>query len=188
MSTVKLTVAIREAIQRDIIAHRFQEEKNLLKKEERDFAKEVYNDIFSAKEIALMASLPQGWLPTNNCVSVRFTSHKDYCSLYFGEEMLFPNNKRGNCIKVYDYNDPMTQKAIDLHDRLDKHEKAVSAAKREISAVINSVTTLNKLRETWPEIAQFLERHEQKGSVQLPSVQVHVLNSLLNLPPEEKAA
>ena len=53
--------------------------------------------------------------------------------------------------------------------------------KREVMAVLNSVTTLKRLGEVWPECAQFFPEEIQRQRAKPPAIKTERVNSILGL-------
>lgn len=74
-------------------------------------------------------------------------------------------------------------------DEIEKEAKAIddiyTQTKLEVEAVVNSVTTINKLVQIWSEVVELLPVEEVTMGTAL-QVNVETLNTLLNLPTEKE--
>ena len=66
---------------------------------------------------------------------------------------------------------------------LDEERNSLSI---DVRAVLNSVTTIKKLIEVWPEVVELLPKVEAVPSSSLPAVLAHNLNKTIGLPTETK--
>lgn len=190
--SVKLTKYIRDAVKKKIIDHRFGDERKEIEAREGRIALDIYNDIYSEAERKQMEALPAGWLPERDDVYVVFKFMKrEYERIDFpeGVDKPCPYMNHSNVMKIYDDQDhPIYQAWEKYVDEKKALEAAIADAETQIDSITWSVTTVSSLKETWPEISNFLESYESTPD-KVPMIVPQVLNSLLNLPPvEEKEA
>lgn len=208
MATVKLTRAIREAIQEAVIKHAYLARCQAHLDAERQFVEDIWNDVVSEDMAQRMRNLPEGWLPMDNDFKAYFDT--DAQGLYFATGLGYsmPNgfyklgvrcpdtesSKRrmpsawaaGNVVKVY-----RDMETIDRFRKLQKARKGLETeledAKRSVMSTLESVTTVKKLIEVWPEIekfaAPFLEEQKAEARAILPDIPRARLNETLHLPP-----
>lgn len=85
--------------------------------------------------------------------------------------------------------DPLT---VEFH-RLDDEKRALSQQREEVKvkvnvyAALNSVSTVKRLLEAWPESKELLPANLDAARAALPALVVGDLNKLIGLPTEEKA-
>lgn len=79
---------------------------------------------------------------------------------------------------------PLVLRFHDLEDQFKELENKRDALRLKIRAVLNSVTTVKKLLEVWPEAKELLPAQLEEARVQLPAVQTASLNAELGLPSE----
>lgn len=199
MASVKLTNAHRDEILKRVLAHAFKAEAEKIRDDFAALAGAVYDDVFSAAERKQMEALPQGWLPTDDDISVRLGS--DYRYLKFNgrnarvddlvpcvpaKETLrrFPASKISSCCKVYEASHPLTVRFRELENARDDLLLRVSDATAKTRAALNRATTLARLVEGWPEIEPFTTFIPTDRPA-LPAIQTDVLNGLLDLPVAE---
>ncbi len=76
--------------------------------------------------------------------------------------------------------------ALELQKRqLEEHKEALEL---QVQALVNSVPSVKKLLEAWPEAAELLPANEVTAVTGLPAVIVSDLNRMLGLPSGDKAA
>lgn len=77
-------------------------------------------------------------------------------------------------------------------DAIEKEHKTIKdieeATTAQVSAVVNSVNTYKQLLNVWPEASELLPAEEKVSTGTGLQVNVESLNTLLNLPSEEKGA
>lgn len=79
---------------------------------------------------------------------------------------------------------PQAKHAAAMLKKLKHHEHRMSATISQVSDALNSVTTVKKLTDKWPEVAELLPALPDKP--QVPAIPVPSLNAQLGLPSEEK--
>lgn len=191
MATVRLNRHLRECIRNEMLRHCFQEEVAQLVQDRAELARRVYEDVFDAATRAKMEALPDGWLPTDDNIQARFSGSNDWLPFngtFHGELSLvrprvetvyrrFPSAKRGGCLEVYDPSHPLAEEHEELSRRMRDVAERFAMAKRQVTAALERPTTLNRLKELWPEAAPFVKRYESPPQL-LP---ISELNSILNL-------
>lgn len=196
----RLTNNIRAGIVSRLIAHRFQEEFSALAAEHAAVALAAYRKVFTADEIALMDSLPDGWLPCEMGFDVRVSGRRYHLS--FGGNGLswlafaglekpghkvfrVPTNiKHSGRLSFAE--DSQIGRVIDEHFvRVSGLEGRIAGARRAATTAVESVSTAAALLKVWPEVEPFLP----KGSApaKLPAIKVSELNAALGLPVEDAA-
>lgn len=205
MSSVRLSVSIKEQIERRLIHYRFSEEAQQLVSDYADLAHEVYEDLYPEITRKKMEALPKGWLPSTDGVGVQFgDSGSRYTTLSFsgkcygeisyaggrgeterGGSRRVPYSDKSGCSKRYEMTDPMSERYDELESRYKALEERIRAGRKAARAAMDQVTTLNRLIEVWPEIAPFTEGFGKKNT--LPAISRPDLNGLLGLPKEDAA-
>ncbi|MBZ7208083.1 hypothetical protein FMK66_11450 [Klebsiella michiganensis] len=70
-------------------------------------------------------------------------------------------------------------------------EQRLNARKKEIEATVwaalNSVTTLKRLIEVWPESKELIPENSDNARASLPALKVEDLNRMIGLPTEDTA-
>lgn len=197
--TVRLTANIREQIKRAALEHKFGPLALSFVDEMRVLAADAYDDIYSKKDQALMESLPDGWLPTTNAIDVKMGSgDRFYTSIRFNgtfsspvfrtlSEIPEPVSKRTQsrhkwgCIKAYNDQDPLAIRFQAISDKISAMDEKFREAEVSLGAALNSVTTLKRLIEVWPEVEPFTKKFT-KAPAALPALPTQHLNTILDLP------
>jgi hypothetical protein len=185
MTSVKLTKSIREFISDKIIQDAFKEKFESLNKQANELACLVYYDLYPKKQIQQMEALPKGWLPEKSTVTAQFgTSSRGYVTLELGFEIKVPHEGYRGCSKVYDDEHEFTEKYGEYSAFREEITEQKRKATTKTNAVLDSVTTTNKLRSIWPEIENYIAEAERNFStgVNLPAPIILDLNKDLNLP------
>lgn len=205
MSSVRLTVGMREQIERRLIHYRFSEEAQQLVADYAQLADDVYNDIYPELIQKKMEALPKGWLPTTGEIGAQLgETGSSYTNLSFsgkcygeisyaggrgdkerGASRRVPYSDKSGCSKQYDATHPLSERYSELENRYKALEERIRAGRKAARAAMDQVTTLNRLIEVWPEIAPFTEGFEKKNT--LPAISRPDLNGLLGLPKEDAA-
>lgn len=185
---MKLTKAIKENILGRIIRHRFAKTEEELTKAKEAFALDIYCALYTPDEIKKMRALPEGWLKTVTAVRLR-TAFDGWHGYSLGEEegRLPIQDHKGYELRVNDNKEPIYVKFLDLQEKIDATRQARRKAELDIDAVLNSVTTVNRLLTVWPEAEQFILASSatfKRRSLPVPII--NELNKKLDLPPEEK--
>jgi hypothetical protein len=199
MASAKLTTSVRDTLVSRILKYRFSGEVAQLIADRADFANACYEAVYDEPTRKKMASLPKGWLPTDDDLFLRFGAETErVCfngdGLYgdlsatlekHPEQVRRPilTKHQNGVVQVFDAGSPIETAFAQLQDRKAALHDRVKDAAAQIRSVVNSVTTTGKLREVWPESAAFLEDFEDV-KLNLPMVQVRELNALLDLPVE----
>lgn len=179
---VRLTNFIREQILNALLKHSFEARENDLKERKQAFAKEIYNDIYPPKVRAAMAALPAGFLPTDKYLRVAFEGGS-YTRVCFGERLPIAKAHEYNAAKVYPPEHPFTARFIAL-DREEKDlEREKDEAKNNAKAVLESVTTVKKLIDVWPEVETFARPYAAESTSRAVALPIRELNAMLGLPP-----
>lgn len=211
MTAARLTRNIREALMKKLITRAFQERAQAMVERQCDFAHRVYQDALKP-HLDRIAAIPEGWLPTDDDIKVSFGS--DYTQLDFGNglsysihhalrsagakprqtkagnrlELPFPSKFRGQCAKVYDHAHPLTEEFNNLTVEQEQLVADIEKAQRVTKATLESVTTVKKLIDVWPEVEEFAKHYLDNGERKavLPAIPRADLNAQLGLPPAER--
>lgn len=211
MTSTRLTRNIREALMKKLITRAFRERAQTLVERQCDFAGRVYDDALKP-HLERIAAIPEGWLPTDDDIKVSFGSH--YTQLDFGNglshtihhalrsagakartdkagnriERRFPSKFRGVCAKVYAATHPLSEEFHNLQVEQEALVAEIERAQRTTKSTLESVTTVKKLIEVWPEVEEFAKQYLDNGERKavLPAIPRAELNSQLGLPPAER--
>lgn len=195
----RLTNSMREQIVTALLKHRFATEITALIKERATFAEAVYNDIFKKSDREKMQSLPEGWLCSENHISVRFgEGHWGYQNLSFNGSYssklnriaevepasiyrLLPQKHSRGCAAVYAEDSKICIKYNEISNKIDALIDEVNEAEIQVKAGLSKATTIAGLIKSWPEIEPFTKSFSKTKS-NLPAIPTSTLNSILDLP------
>ncbi len=193
MASTRLTVSMREEIARRIVAHTFDEKINQFELRRKNFAPICYNHLYDYDKMQKkMNELPDGWLAESNYINV-YTNYGTF-TFYFEDKDKKPLKKRflnstGHTLRL-DYNKPEDIKLSDIISDWQQEkrscEKEKQKAYRDAMAVLNSVTTVSRAIEVWPEAEVFISKHQLYDKSNLPAINMTQLNAKLRLPPGDK--
>ncbi len=193
MASIKLNKGIREKIVNLLLEHRFAEDQQTLENDKEGLAEKAYNILYTKSERERMNSLPEGWLDTTDgmriCLPVGY-NNKWYFFAKDAEGKRPP--KRITQSKSYQLklkaNDKFAIEYQDYLDRIEDLDEKRKRTKAEATALLESVTTVNRAIEIWPEAETFIKQGvgvvKQKTNAPLPVIMREQLNENLNLPPE----
>ena len=183
--SIRLTNDLRETIASQAVAHAFDPRRAALAKQEEALAEEAYNHVFPESERKLIAKIPSNWVRFDQCL--RFNVAGLTVNLNAAGEG-FPVPYQINGHRGYSCHRLGTIEAGDLADRIQAHAKAVEdmrserrVALKQIGAMLAKITTLKRLREIWPEGAQFYAKWEAAPAQTLPTIRVDEINAMLGL-------
>ena len=204
MAQNRLTNPIRNSIVNDLIVHAFLAQAQAQVDAECLLTKDIWDNLFGDKQ-TILDSAPEGWFGKGNSFKIAVDnsvtqlnfsdglSRTYYCSLRsLGVSrddipaIKMPHNAcSGACLKNYEPDSSFGKRLIDLGlsrgiliDEIDKN-------KRTAEVTLNSVSSISKLIDIWPECALFAEPYRTNGEQKalLPAIPRAELNSALRLPP-----
>lgn len=157
----------------------------------KELAIEIYNDNVTSEQIEkafkiqeTINSLPfeRRWWGDQNW----FVRH---CYLYvnFGGmegELDFPENEFRLCLEempTYSGDHEFSKRYLELQNKLDNLLKQKDDLHTEITAILNSCTTVKKLQQIWAESVNFIDNIETVPSNTLPAIVVADLNKKLSI-------
>jgi hypothetical protein len=194
---------MRQTVQSRLLKHRFEAEVKALIERYAALADELYNEFYKPKTRAGMEALPKGWLPTDceigavlghSTVRLRFSGgNVDYdlrrkinMVLAAGTHRLFQARHKGGMCLSLEARHPISVK----YERLQQDEQTLKEKFREVSkqtwAALSAVTTVAKLRSSWPEVSPFIDPRWDHHRPPLPALKTDVLNTMLGLPVDEE--
>lgn len=184
---VRLSNYIREQVLNAVLKHAFEAREKALEAEKFALGDAVYNDIYPEPLRKQMAALPDGFLPTDGDVKVQFEGQR-FTHVYFGERRRIAKSHEYNAARVYDAKHPLTARYDAWKKAQDDLDAEKSKAKSSAEAVLNSVTTVKKLIEVWPEVEQFARPFAVESSSRAIALPIRELNARLGLPPQTASA
>lgn len=206
----RLTTSIKDALLGDLLKRAFKQRGDEMIARNVDYAHRLYEDAL-APHLKLIYSLPKGWLDTEDSIKVQLGAeikgirfHGGLSNWSLTEDMRkagikfqtdrgdkpFPRLYRSQVVKQYPGDHPLVIEYQKLMDEWNDLHAAIREAGLTARGAMDSVTTVKKLIEVWPEVEtlarEYLEEGERKAI--LPAIPRAQLNTLLDLPPEEQAA
>lgn len=189
MSATRLTKALREKILHALDKRAFKKKFEKLKKTEHQLANDVYNKLYTKKQIELMQELGNDFFIMRSDICARF--HFDLGKLDLDAYRSFGEaHKAYYASVVFDCDDPITLRYQKFKKDKDELESKRQQKFNEAEAIVYGCTTVKKLVELWPEIAPLLASmniHEQEERPLLP-VKIENLNDIFELPPDVENA
>lgn len=184
METVRINTYMKETVVRRLMNHAFEERKKALQAEWYALGDAVYKDLYPEEVLTKMKAMPAEFLPMDDDVRVSFGG--DFTRVYFGENRLLSYGHLSNAARVYDSKHPLSVRHDAYHKAKDQLTEEERKAESSAKAILDSVTTLKKLIETWPEVEPFVEDFKQTATGRyLPALPVQDLNARLGLPKKE---
>lgn len=206
MSAKRLSLDDRCFITNKVMRHKYTPRLHELQAHYYQLACEVYRLAFKESEHILIETLPEGWLPRSNYMTVQFGKETDglefdgsfglqhrYTRLpasIFGENKALPKVSKQRPLParyergiaaVFSEDDPVTLKYRELLKRKGALIKEATEDRQTLLANLKRFNTLAQLHREWPEIAEFTA--EIAGAEkQLPTVPVEDLNKRFALP------
>lgn len=176
---MRLTETLRSKIRNRMIEHRFTAEQKALDEAFTKLSDDVYRDVFSDTDRRKMQRLPEGWLPERDELAVKFGTAFTHIKFDSARRVPDSMDSFSRAAKVYPASHALTQRYDQLSKRRSDLDTAMVEARRQIWGALNSVTTLKRLHEVWPESKQFTADLDPRPT--LPAVPVKTLNKMLNL-------
>lgn len=181
---MRLTKQLREAIYDDLRDLKFKAPEADLQKRTKEFLIKVYWSQLSKEEYQLIHTLPKKFL---NCGTRNITfSDNVYDRMHVYLDT--PLKHIGTMACYFNHKDVPSEvykKFISLAQERDQLEKDKVDFKHQVYAVLNSVTTVKKLKEVWVEVSDIVDRNinpNASNAQYLPATTVTYLNSIIPLP------
>lgn len=181
MKSIRLTASIKNEVIENMHKALIAPKKLEIVRRRNKLADKVYDDTYSAKDIEFMYKAPEGALGYVTGFYVKF--HGKTCSSYYLE---MPKARpvfysmHSSITKLVYTTDHVLSKEFSA---LQEEETALYKSKQQLTdttrQLMNSVTTIKRLLEVWPEVAEFLPSDTEQ-TANLPAVPVESLNVLVN--------
>lgn len=143
----------------------------------------IYQKVYGAHLIA-MESLPKGWMNKGSYIFVAIAGQRR--KVEFTENKLIGRSHAesyGSYAEFFDGSEPVAIEYIAACDALNAVKSERDKYERQVSAMLESITTFKKLWEVWPDSKPVLEKFEVKPTIAiLPAVQLQEINAALGLP------
>lgn len=184
---IKLNKTIRDEIIEDAVIAAFSDRKALLAQMRTKFADELYERTFGEHELIAL-KLPDGWCAKYNSLSIKCDNFASYYRYDEDEELplrkfdlsitrLFPD-RVGDSLTI-ETNHPFyvkAQKIVAEHKAI--HNDVVEFS-NTLKRLLYSVTTVEKLREVWPEGEPFFPAEAQAVKLPIPFGLTESINKTL---------
>lgn len=206
---VRINAWIRDETVKNLLNKKFVEENARLEELKeakiaaaRKAEKLAYETAFPKKIRDMLEAAPTGFYPEATYVVVRFYDPKNETN-YSDENVSFGDQRRvpyknsyqgGSSFAAVLSKDNPYSKALEEFRKLDAEcqtfAQELRDRRRAITAkvlnVINSVTTVKRLLETWPEIHEFLPERVSGADGGVPAHMIADLNEEFGITPEKK--
>lgn len=178
---VRLAVYMKDVIQQALLERAFGERQKAINAAKAGLGDKVYKEMYTLKERRFMVQAPDGFLPQLTSVRVQFAG--DFAHLSLSAPRPGASEQR---TKKYDANHPYTDTFRDLNAKQKELEADRRQAKAELRAKLDSVSTVARLIEVWPEVRPFAAKFLEKkvAEKKLPVIQNDALNNTFKLPVE----
>lgn len=186
---MKLTKQLKEKIAEAILDHRFKADQQKLKAEHYDLAVAIYNEKYGKADRDLMATLPEGWLPVSESFYAGLAGGYDQFTL--PQKCRFRSvdglGRYGRPLIALDAEHKVSKRHAELESQEKELQAAIKSASLDVWAILDSATTVDKLRDRWPEALKIIDPIIDalpKPSTNLPAIPMPDLNARLKLPPK----
>lgn len=181
---MRLTKQLREAIYDDLRDLKFKAPEADLQKRIKEFLIETYWAQLTKEEYQLLHTLPKKFLDygTHHIIFSDNVYDRMYMSL---DKPLKSTGSMTNYFKHTDILPEAYKKFISLAQERDQLEKDKTDFKHQVYAVLNSVSTVKKLKEVWVEVSDIVDRNinpNVSNTQYLPATTITYLNSIIPLP------
>lgn len=180
----RLTRDDRRKIVRQMLAHRFGTTVLEMARREVELARQVRLDTLGEKNIALMESLPEGWLEERNVIRVNAGGQyhqprmRIFSSSSYGSGDWYVSVEHGVPLRVpydlkwrsYDADHP---RAVELNawaNDVETMVKQIREAGDKALATLDRFTSVPKLLKAWPEIEPFVDIAASEAKTNLPAI------------------
>ena len=183
MST-RLTNSDRDRIWRAIKAHAFEKRKAKIEAKKQELSLIFYEDVYSKEDRKHMYALPENAMSSSTYFYVNIAGMKATLHLESSKRIFKDHHHSWCTAKAYPSDHPLAIKWLELENEEKAFNKEVSDRECEVRAILNSVTTVKKLKTIWPECAPFCPAETDGGrpGARLPAVIPTTLNKNLGLP------
>ncbi len=181
MGSIRLTNDIRRIILKRLDEHAFAKREAELKAEEHALAERIYAASYSPKVRAAMEALPKGILPTRDDVWI-YVDGRHLAPDLPSERPCADDTERHRFAVLG--SDPIGAATLAHYKKVTTLANDRDKARREAAGVLNSISTLTKALEIWPEIESFTRDFGIAGKpVTALAIPIKALNVSLGLPP-----
>lgn len=181
---MRLTKQLREAIYTDLHDLKFKAPEADLQKRIKEFLINTYWAQLTKEEYQLLHTLPEKLLN----YGARIVTFSDNVHKRMDVYSDTPLKCTGIMVNYFTHGNvpPKTyKKFISLAQERDQLEKDKDDFKHQVYAVLNSVTTVKKLKEVWVDVSDIVDRNVNpnvSNAQYLPATTITYLNSIIPLP------
>lgn len=172
----RLTTDMRRTIRERALKHAFAKRESDLNDARLVIGDAIYDHLVDEATRKALAKVPSDFIYKSTSAHVRIAGQD--CHVPFPTRRPV---KRGSFLGVIDGSHDLAQDWNSVESDLKDVREQCRLAAVNIAGVLDSVTTLKRLRDVWPECEPFLHGLERTAS-SLPVVQVDALNKVLGLP------
>ena len=181
---MRLTNLIRERIVRRAVDTTFDKQRDALVKIEKALALKAYRTVFGEALLKKINAVPKNWFRADACLSFNIGGQRHV--LRGDKELPVPYSKSCNLLGVLEGD--IAEQVIAHADARKKLLDDRSAAHSQLSAMLESINTFNKLFELWPEGKPFYEEYattdKRTGAV---AIRFDDMNKMLGLKTDKAA-
>lgn len=174
----KITKELRERIARKAVNATYEPKAADMKKEENKLAIEAYNHIFPKKTRDIIATVPENWLRSCDCL--RFNAAGWQVQLCAGKKM--PTPVANHCDILGSLTGEIAEKVQAYSTDKKKMDEEWRSAAHKMLGFLEQFTTFKKLEEAWPEGKKFYQEfNADRPSANVPAVITKEINEMLGI-------
>jgi Nucleotide modification associated domain 5 len=177
---MKLTNWQRDKIIAAAIASKFQkQEKDFIKREDA-LARKAYNHLFDEGLRRKIKSMPDKWF--QKCGSMRFNVGGQQHYLQLSENKMLPTPYESHCALLGVLDGAIGDEVRAFANEKEQAKTDKRTAEAKLKSLLYSISTLKRLKELWPEGAEFYKGMDEdavKGG--LPALRFDDVNQLLGI-------
>ena len=181
-----MTNDLRTIIRKAAVEASFASAQGEMAEAEASLAREAYEATFPAEVQALVAAVPENWFRKDPCLNFNVGGLR--IRLETGGEGLPVPYQSAAGGGYHCHAEIGVIERGDLCDRIQSHAKAkddlrdkIQRAGRNLDALLSSISTVNKLKEFWPEGEPFYGRFLGAKAPSLPAIRFAEVNAVLGL-------
>lgn len=200
MSYIRITADLRDGIIRNAVAQRFAADKLAIAEQEervRQLTKERdqagYEAAFTEVDRKRLSAAPEGWFPKSTAVKVAVEETNEVIEITFAEAQRVPyevHDKRHNThiASIIRPDHPYMAARAAVRDAkaiLEAMQRELkereTGLRNRVKAVVESVTSVGRLVEVWPEVVELLPEVHAGPKGNLPAMLISDLNAEIGL-------
>lgn len=181
---MRLTKQLREAIYNDLRDLKFKAPEADLQKRIKEFLINTYWEQLTKEEYQLLHTLPKKFLGYGT-YNITFSDNVyDHLQVRLDKPLKRVEGMSG----YFNHKEVLPEtykKFTSLAQERDQLKKDKNDFKHQVYAVLNSVTTVKKLKEVWVEVSDIVDRNinpNVSNAQYLPATTITYLNSIIPLP------